>query len=135
MSNDVLESKIDIIERNIRFLREYDSVSPEEFLNSFKDIQAVKFCLLELMAATIDVAAHLISKRGLERGESYADLFLILGKEKLIEIDLARRLSQMARFRNLLVHGYSKIDDLRVLQLVKERLVDIEEFLKQVMKL
>ncbi len=28
MFNDVLESKIDIIERNIRFLREYDSVSP-----------------------------------------------------------------------------------------------------------
>ncbi len=133
MSRDILESKIDVIMRNVRFLQEYKTVSSEEFLRVYKDQQAAKYSLLETIEACIDIAAHIISKRGMERGESYADMFKILGNERVIDSELASRLTSMARFRNLLVHGYSKIDNLRVLQIIKERLIDIEEFVKQIM--
>ena len=134
MSHEIVESKIDVIERNLRFLRQYENMPAEQFLDSYKDIQAVKYSLLEAIEACIDIAAHIISARGLQRGETYADLFLILGENGILTSDLSLRLSRMARFRNLLVHGYSKVDNTRVFELVRTRLVDLEDYISQVLQ-
>ncbi len=134
MSREIIESKIDVIERNLQFLRQYWRVDTDQFLKSYKDIQAVKYSLLEAIEACIDIAAHIVSARGLPRSETYADLFVALGENGILSSYLAARLALMARFRNLLVHGYSQIDNVRVLQLVRERLADIEDFVSQVLR-
>jgi uncharacterized protein YutE (UPF0331/DUF86 family) len=64
--NDVIEGKIDIITRNLEFLNDYRFVDEEEFLNSYKDVQAVKYSLVEIMEAMescIDIASHIISAK------------------------------------------------------------------------
>lgn len=40
-----------------------------------------------------------------------------LAEHKLIDPALAARLGKMMEFRNLLIHGYSKIDDNKMLQI------------------
>ena len=132
--NDIIEGKIDIIERNLEFLKEYREIGEDEFLNSYKDVQAVKYSLLEIIEACIDIASHIISAKGFERPESYAEMFEILGRRDIINKGLAEKLAEMARFRNILVHGYAKIDNLRVLEIVKSELKDIEEFIKQILE-
>jgi len=47
---------------------------------------------------------------------------------------LAERLSDMARFRNILVHGYAKVDNLKVLEIVKEELKDIDDFVEEILQ-
>lgn len=42
----LIQGKIDIIERNLKFLTQYKTTKMEEFINSFKDVQAVKFSML-----------------------------------------------------------------------------------------
>jgi len=37
-------------------------------------------------------------------------------------------LQEMARFRNLLVHGYQRVDDRRVLGILGSRLEDLDAF-------
>ncbi|MCF2138082.1 MAG: DUF86 domain-containing protein [Candidatus Thorarchaeota archaeon] len=135
MPNETFQSKIDIIERSLKFLEEYEHIDPKDFVSRFKDVQAVKYTLLEIMEACINIATHIISEYGLERGDSYADIFQVLAGSKIINQNLGDRLSAMARFRNLIVHGYSKIDNVRVLKLVQERLGDIVEFVKQILQL
>ncbi|MCF2138066.1 MAG: type VII toxin-antitoxin system HepT family RNase toxin [Candidatus Thorarchaeota archaeon] len=133
MQDEIIQSKIDIIERDLKFLSEYKHINPEDFVSKFKDTQAVKYTLLEIMEACIDIASHIISSQGLERGDSYADMFQIIARANIIDGGLADRLSAMARFRNLIVHGYSKIDNVRLLKLVQERLGDILEFVEQIL--
>ena len=41
----------------------------------------------------------------------------------------------MARFRNVLVHGYAKIDNSKVLVFTKEKLIDVENFIKAIIEL
>lgn len=41
----------------------------------------------------------------------------------------------MARFRNILVHGYAKIDNSKVLLFVKQELKDIETFIQEILEL
>ena len=74
-------------------------------------------------------------EKGLKRPESYAEVFLILGEEGLLDESLIERLSDMARFRNFLVHRYGEVDNKRVLEFIKENLRDIYEFRKAVLNI
>ncbi len=47
----------------------------------------------------------------------------------MIPRDLAVRLAKMAGFRNLLVYGYAKVDDSRMLRTMREDLGDIDAHL------
>ncbi|WP_456468181.1 type VII toxin-antitoxin system HepT family RNase toxin [Archaeoglobus sp.] len=129
--NEIIEGKIDVIQRNLDFLEEYKHIDEDTFLNSYKDVQAVKYSLLEIIEACLDIASHIISARGFERAESYAEMFDILGRRGIISKELAE---DMARFRNILVHGYAKVDNARVLEIVKTELSDVVEFVRQILR-
>ena len=123
-----IQGKIDLIDRNLEFLIEYNQIDENDFLKSYKDIQAVKYSLFEIIGACIDIASHIIAVKGFQRAESYSEMFEILGTKKIISQELANKLSNMAKFRNVLVHSYAKIDNLRVLEYLKTELSDIKLF-------
>jgi len=51
LEKEIIEGKFDIIDRNLRFLEEIKVLSPDQFVESYKDIQAAKYSLLEIMEA------------------------------------------------------------------------------------
>ena len=61
---EMIKGKFDIIERNLKFLEEYKEKIDKDFLNNFKDIQALKYSLLEMIEACIDIASHIIASNG-----------------------------------------------------------------------
>jgi uncharacterized protein YutE (UPF0331/DUF86 family) len=132
LEKEVIEGKFDIIDRNLRFLKQMETLSPEQFLESYKDIQAAKYSLLEIMEACIDIANYIISIKGFRRAEEYSEMFRVLKEEKVIGKELATKLEDMARFRNLLVHKYGEVDNRKVLEIIKHNLKDIEEFEKDI---
>ena len=135
VDKDLIEGKFDIIERNLDFIRDnYSDIGPEDLENSYKDYQALKFSLFEMIEACIDIANHIISSERLRRAESYADMFKVLGESKVIPKDLAERLSLMARFRNLLIHRYGTLDSNRIVEIVRDHLTDIEMFMEEIRK-
>lgn len=75
-----------------------------------------------------DVADHLISSEGLRLASGYADSFRSLEEGGVLPARLAASLADAARFRNLLVHRYADIDDRRVVQIVRQRLADLEDY-------
>ena len=130
INREMIEGKFDIIERNLKFLTEFKNREVDEFLNSYRDIQAVKYSLLETIEACIDIANHIISVKGYRRAEEYSEMFTILAEEGLIDADLSSNLADMASFRNLLVHRYGEVNNERVLEIIKSDLGDIREFEK-----
>lgn len=134
IERDIIEGKFDILERNLTFLKETKTLSPEQFLKSYKDIQAAKYSLLEIMEACIDIANYIISVKSFRRAEEYSEMFKVLKEEGILGKKLANKLEDMARFRNLLVHRYGEIDNRRVLEIIKHNLKDIEEFEKEIQK-
>ncbi len=56
MSNDknLVEGKIDIIQRNLEFLKGYKNMDEEEFMDSFKDIQAARSAFWSRVASLRD---------------------------------------------------------------------------------
>ena len=55
-------------------------------------------------------------------------MFAVLGDTGFVSQDSVPTLQAMARFRNLLVHGYLRVDDQRVIQILRTRLADFDLF-------
>jgi uncharacterized protein YutE (UPF0331/DUF86 family) len=56
----------------------------------------------------------------------------ILGELGVLNQNLKVRMSNMARFRNLLVHVYWKVDDREVFRVITDHLSDFDEYLHAV---
>jgi uncharacterized protein YutE (UPF0331/DUF86 family) len=67
--------------------------------------------------------------------EQYAACFDTLHQARIIPADLADRLKAMARFRNLLVHMYQRVEPARVHAILRDSLPDLRAFSAAVIRL
>lgn len=134
IDTDLINAKFDIIEKNLNLLDEISKETEEIFLNNFKDIQATKHCLQECIEACIDISNHIISRERLQRAENYTEIFEILEKSNIIDKKLSVKLQDMAKFRNLVVHQYGKINEEELYSIIKDDIGDIEEFERQIIR-
>jgi len=93
----------------------------------------VLHAMLVFIQSSIDIATVIIAMKGLRRPQSYRDTFGILAEEGILSLDLARPLSALAGFRNVLVHIYWDLVQLygilqRDLPLLQEFLSEMKTF-------
>lgn len=135
IDKDMIEAKFDIIETNLKFLQEFKDKTAKELEENYRDLQAVKYSLLEITEACIDIANHIIAAKGLERVEEYSKMFTVLTKNNIISEELSEELAKMAKFRNVLIHRYAEIKTEYLIEIIKFHLVDIIKFMKEIKKL
>jgi uncharacterized protein YutE (UPF0331/DUF86 family) len=75
----------------------------------------------------IDVGTQLMVELRVRTASDYAGVFLNLGKAGHLPADLAERMAEAARLRNLLVHLYLDVDDKKVFAALGQ-LDDLREF-------
>jgi uncharacterized protein YutE (UPF0331/DUF86 family) len=134
IDQEVIEGRIDIIHENLNYLKEVRKIKLEDFISNFEKIQAVKHSLQEAIEASLDIANHIIASKGFPRAEEYWQFFTILAENNVIKKNLAERLVEMAKFRNLLVHKYSIIDPRKLYKILNENLDDIEKYVKEILR-
>lgn len=113
-----------------RELRGLAAQGAELFVADTKTTNSAKYLLIVAAEAALDICNHLAAKRGGRSPEDYADCMAILAEIGVIDQDLRVRMGKMARFRNLLVHVYWRVDDREVFRVVNERLDDFELYLR-----
>jgi uncharacterized protein YutE (UPF0331/DUF86 family) len=90
--------------------------------------RAVERTLHVAVEACLDIGRRLIALEGFRYPEDNQDVFRVLAEERVVPADLLSTLLEMARFRNLIVHDYARIDDARVYGILKGRLGDFDAF-------
>lgn len=91
-------------------------------------LAAVKYRFIVAIEVCIDVGRHVIASEGLRAPLDYADVFTVLADASLLDRSTAADLRDTARFRNLLVHGYARVDDTRVMDILRERVDDLAAY-------
>lgn len=134
ISNEVINAMIDLIEENLRLIKEIKMQGFESFSNNFRDIQAAKHSLQESIEACLDIGSHIIAEKGFRRADDYKDIYKVLEEERIIDLVLSVKLQEMAQFRNLLVHRYGKIDTKRIFIIMSEDINDINQFVNTILK-
>lgn len=115
-----------------RQLRDIGDQGERAFLGDDKTINGAKYLLIVATEAALDICNHLAAKKGGRSPEDYADCMTILGELGVLNQNLKVRMSNMARFRNLLVHVYWKVDDREVFRVITDHLSDFDEYLHAV---
>jgi len=131
---DLVNRRLAEIKQLLGELRDIVRLGLEKFLSDSYVRDAAKYRLIVAIEAAISVCNHIVVRVVKEIPSSYSDCFIILGKRGIISQDLAEKLADMARFRNMLVHIYWKVDDKKVYEIMKKDISDLEEFIEEVKK-
>jgi len=116
----------------VRQLGELGLTSREAFLRDARTVNSAKYLLIVVTEAALDICNHLAARRGGRSPDDYADCIAILAEIGAIDEELKARLVRMARFRNLLVHLYARVDDAEVYRIVREDLGDFDRYLASI---
>lgn len=120
-----------MIETRLGRLVELSHVSLDQYVAEVSLQAQVERHFEVCIQACIDLGAHILADYPRVQPETYADVFRELEQLKIITPALSEKLQRMARFRNLLVHGYADIVAATVYANLS-RLDDIRQFVKEV---
>ncbi len=124
---ETIQGKLELVRDRLRFLEHED-----HDLSVLRDRQAVKHTLQEAIEACLDIANHIISAEGFGRPDDYADYFPRLARHGILPKSLADDLSEMAKFRNVLVHLYDDVSRETVQDTLNNDLGDLRAFAKEI---
>jgi len=127
--------KLSELEEYLGQIREFASIKQEEYSRDWKTQRIIERTLQMMIELTVDISAHLISDKRLRVPTGYADTFKVLFEGGLISQDLYQVLMQMAKFRNVVVHQYDRIDDKIVVDILQNHLGDFLLFRDAVLKI
>lgn len=128
-----IKSKIAVVQERVRRLSIFTGVSFESYLKDLTTRDAVERNIEVAIQACIDIARIIIKLEGLREPEDNKGVFVVLAENDIISEDSLKFLIPMAGARNVLVHGYDKIDDAIIFGVLnKKHLSDFNAFLKEI---
>lgn len=116
----------------VRQLRELGEAPRERFVSEPRTTNSAKYLLIVATEAALDICNHLAARRSARSPEDYADCMAIMAEIGVLDEDLRTRMMRMARFRNLLVHLYARVDDGEVYRVIRDNLADLDRYLASV---
>ena len=131
----LLQQKVADIKQSLVVLREYTNQEKQQFLKNAEAVRSARYAFIVLIEAATNIANHFCAKIVHEAPQSYAESFMLLANNRLIPEDLAKRLAKMTGFRNLLVHGYGRVDDQIMFNIMQQELDNLDHFLIEVANL
>jgi uncharacterized protein YutE (UPF0331/DUF86 family) len=122
----LIKKKLAEIESRVQRLREL--ARPDEIQEDLVQQGFVNYTLQTAIQAALDVASHIISDQRLGEPSTNREAFELLARHDWVPKELGAELSDMAAFRNVLVHQYAEINSNTVKEIVLHRLSDLLAF-------
>lgn len=129
-----VEARIQRLEELVERLDEVRQAGEDAYLADDRQRAATERWLQIAIQICIDLGTQMVSEQSARAPSDYAEIFKILGENGVIPTDLALRLGDAAKQRNLIVHLYMEIDDRGVFASLTH-LDDLREFATAVERL
>lgn len=120
--------KLSELEQYLVQISEFSNITAGGYLNDWKIQRIIERTLQMMIETCLDVAGHIISDERYRVPESYADMFKILQENGILEETLLNTLDKMAKFRNIIVHTYDKIDPEIIISILSKNLKDFDRY-------
>lgn len=129
-----VEARIQRLEELIERLGEVRQAGEEAYLADSRQRAATERWLQLAIQICIDLGTQVVSEQSARPPSDYAEVFKILGEKGVISDEVALRMGNAAKQRNLIVHLYMEIDDRAVFASLAY-LDDLREFATAVERL
>lgn len=109
------------------------SMDIDKFSTDRRARYSLRYSLVVIVEALSDLSVSILEKDFNEDVESYREVFLKLASHGVISFETSQNMAKLASLRNLIVHRYWTIDDLRIYKEAKQNgLEAVERFVKEV---
>lgn len=116
--------KLSELDQYFKQIMEYEGITVAEYSHDWKTQRIVERTVQMMIEACVDIAGHIIADKRYRTPSSYSDSFRVLQEEKVLNDKLFSALEKMAKFRNIVVHHYDKVDAELVVGILKKDLKD-----------
>jgi len=127
--------KLTELDEYLKQMGEFSSVTLEEYSHDWKVRRIVERTLQMMIETCVDIANHIISDRGYRTPDNYGDTFRVLHENGVFKNDLFEIMLKMARFRNIVVHQYDKVDEAIVIGILKNNLNNFTAYRDAILKI
>ena len=108
------------------------AVDQATFFSDSRNVFSVRYLIIQAVEAMTDLCQHMLARtRGIPC-DGYIDCIVKAGEHGIISVALAERLRRLAALRNILVHRYWNIDDVRVYVETKANVSDLTTFIDEI---
>jgi uncharacterized protein YutE (UPF0331/DUF86 family) len=122
------------LEEYLKHLTELRKHPIEKFLSDWRIYDLADRQLHLALETFLTIGEMIISEFGYAKPDTYADIPRILFDNGITSKQLRDKLVDLARFRNVLVHDYSRLDHERVYQHVQTDAETVKEFIDAIKK-
>lgn len=129
----IIDARIKKIRTAAAKLARYKNMSLDDFVGNSDNTDLAERNLEVAIEAMLDIGNHIIASLDYEKPNDYYDIFVILGKNKVISNEFAQKIAPLAGLRNRIIHDYTNIDHKLILKNIKERLSDFEKYSKEIL--
>jgi uncharacterized protein YutE (UPF0331/DUF86 family) len=129
---DLLLRKLMLCRERIEKIRTALPSLPEQILDDERNQAFVAFNLFLLIQDAMDLAAHLVSERGLAVAGSQRESLEALARAGILSADCATTMSRMASLRNRIAHSYGDLDVVRMVREAPAGLQNVKRFLDEI---
>lgn len=133
VDTEIILAKASAVSKHLRRVQEKVNIDIDQFLINADLQDIVLFNLQMAIQNCIDIAAHIISDRGLGVPGSNNEMFYMLEENRIINREVAEKMVQAIGFRNLIAHEYARMDFERVFQIARQDINDIKAFIKTIL--
>ncbi|MDH3883952.1 MAG: DUF86 domain-containing protein [Desulfobacterales bacterium] len=134
VDSDLIIAKAGSVRSHLNRVFEKRNVDLDGFLKDIDTQESILFNIQMAVQICIDIAAHIISEKGLGVPGSTTEMFYVLEKNGYLDSDLTQKMVKAVGFRNLTVHEYGKIELEQVYEIAQGDINDLNEYLKAIIK-
>jgi uncharacterized protein YutE (UPF0331/DUF86 family) len=127
--------KLSELDEYYRQITDYDKITVKQYTDDWKIQRIIERTLQMMIETCVDIAGHIISDKGYRVPNSYSDTFKVLYDENIVSGRLFNALEKMAKFRNIVVHHYDKVDAEIVVGILKKDLKDFKHYKNAIIRL
>lgn len=131
----IIKLRLDKILTSIEILKKTSDLSIEAFLKD-RIVQLATERSLQIAAqSVIDISTHLVAHNHWGTPKSYKDSVDIISKNGIIDSNLAARLIDLVKLRNVIIHVYLEIDPKIVHKSAEYSVDDLKKFIEAIKKI
>ena len=131
----IIRLRLDKILTSMEILKKASGLSLEDFLKD-RIIQLATERSLQIAAqSVIDISTHFVAHNHWGTPKSYKDSVDIISKNGVIDSNLAARLIDLVKLRNVIIHVYLEIDPKIVHKSAEYSVDDLKKFIEAIKKI
>jgi len=134
MDVEYIEKLLGEIRKSIETAKVVVNLDINNFISDFRNRYTLRMLIIEIIEASANIGIHILREDfNIQTLDSYSEIFRKLVENRVLSHEIGMGIEKLCRLRNLIIHWYWDVDDLRIYSEAKGNgLGIIEGFVREV---